>query len=149
MFRGRYEHSIDDKSRLAIPAKFREIILDQSKEGELVATNFDRCLSVYALEDWQRLEKKLASLPQFDANVMAFQRFFISGAAECTLDKAGRILLPQNLRQFAKINHDCVIIGQLAKFEIWSAESWATSFATMSSQFVQITESMSKLGINL
>lgn len=149
MFRGRFEHTIDDKGRLAIPAKFRQDVLGDSDEGSVIVTNFDRCLSAYPLREWEALETKLASLPQFDPKVVAFQRYFISGATECPIDKAGRILIPQNLRQLAGIERDCIIAGQLKKFEIWSAENWQREFACIADQFGGITETMSGFGVTL
>ncbi len=149
MFRGRFEHSIDDKGRLAIPAKFRQDLLGEAEEGAVMVTNFDRCLSAYPLHEWGALEAKVASLPQFDPKVVAFQRYFISGATECPIDKAGRILIPATLRQMAKIEKECIIAGQLRKFEIWSKDAWDKEFNCISDQFLGITETMSSFGITL
>lgn len=149
MFRGRFEHSIDDKGRLAIPAKYRHDLVGDAPEGTVIITNFDRCLVAYPMAEWEALEGRLAALPQFDPKVIAFQRYFISGACECPIDKAGRILIPQNLRQHARLDKNCILAGQLKKFEIWSQERWDSEFNCISDQFAGITETMSQLGINL
>lgn len=150
MFRGRYEHSIDDKGRLAVPAKFRDVIGGQD-DGEvtIVVTNFDRCLVAYSMREWEILEKKIVALPQLDPRVLAFQRYFISAATECSIDKSGRVLLPSNLRNFAGIGHECVLAGQLSKFEIWSAERWNDEFRALSDQFSGLIKTMADFGVQL
>lgn len=150
MFRGRHEHSLDEKGRLAIPTRYRtDLIAPGEEEGIVVLTNFDRCLSAYPLKEWEQLERKLVQLPQFDPKIQAFQRFLISGAVECTLDKAGRILIPANLRQYSGIDRDCVLVGQLNKFEIWSQDRWNNEFTAVSDQFSSLAASLSQLGIQL
>ncbi len=148
MFRGRFEHAIDDKGRLAVPARFRSELGGQ-EEPTVVITNFERCLVGYPLDEWERLENRLATLPQFDPKIIAFQRYFISGAAECQIDKAGRILIPATLRQYAGLSRDCVLVGNLNRFEIWAAETWGQEFDALSSRFQSITESMHSLGVGL
>lgn len=120
MFMGEYHHTIDSKGRLIIPAKFREGLGDT-----FVATKgLDNCLFLFPMEEWSLLEQKLKSLPFTRANARAFVRFFFSGATECELDKQGRILLPPNLRAYAGIERDVVIIGVSNRVEIWSEEGW-------------------------
>ena len=99
MFRGRFEHSLDDKGRLAIPARFRDLIVDGEGPGTLVVTNSEGCLAAYPIDEWEQLEKKIAKLPQFDPKVAAFKRYVIGCAQECNVDKAGRILIPGDLTQ--------------------------------------------------
>lgn len=146
MFRGRFEHAIDEKGRLAIPARFR-LELGNQEEPTVIVTNFEKCLVAYPIEEWERLETKLAQLPQFDPKIIAFQRYFISGATECQLDKSGRILIPSTLRQYANLAKDCILLGNLNKFEIWSAEIWHPEFSELSNKFHSITESMHAMGI--
>lgn len=148
MFRGRFEHAIDEKGRLAIPARFR-LELGNHEEPTVIVTNFEKCLVAYPLEEWERLETKLAQLPQFDPKIIAFQRYFISGATECQLDKSGRILIPSTLRQYANLQKDCILLGNLNKFEIWSAETWHPEFNELSAKFHSITESMHAMGIGI
>lgn len=149
MFRGRFEHSFDEKGRIAIPSKFRELILDRSSEATIVVTNFDQCLAAYSLHQWEELERKISHLPQFDPTISSFLRYFVSGATECPLDKAGRILIPAPLRSIAGIDRDCVFIGQLTKFEIWSGARWASEFDKLATGFVGFGAKMTELGIQL
>lgn len=123
MFRGRYEHSIDPKGRLSIPARFRET-LGERYDSRLVITAYDGCLRAYPFAEWQKLEEKVAALPEFNKDTMAFLRFFYSSASDCPIDKLGRILLPQPLRDYAKLEKDAVLVGVLKRIEIWSKAAW-------------------------
>ena len=99
MFRGSFEHTVDSKGRVSVPSKFRDIIADRY-EGKLVlAMDFDKCLTVYPLEEWEKLEEKIKSLPMMKQEVKDFMRFFFSSATECELDKQGRILIPPAHRE--------------------------------------------------
>ena len=149
MFRGRFEHSLDDKGRLSVPSRFREVLSSQTSEPVIVITNFDQCLVSYSLLEWERLEERIVKLPQFDPTVVSFLRYFISGATECPLDRSGRVLIPPTLRALAGIERDCVIAGQLSKFEIWSLERWDSAFRSAKEELPQITQAMAKLGIQL
>jgi MraZ protein len=148
MFRGRFEHSIDEKGRLAIPAKFRAE-LSPADEGHFIVTNFGQCLVAYPFSGWLELEKTLSNPPQFNPQMVAFQRYFVSGATECPVDKAGRILLPAGLREYAKIERECVIAGGLKKFEIWSKPVWDSEFLMLDQKFGMTTEALANLGINI
>lgn len=149
MFRGRFEHNIDDKGRLAVPSRFRDLLLGEADTSTIVITNSEHCLAAYSLAEWERLERRFAELPQFDPKIAAFKRIFIGCAQECNLDRSGRILIPADLRRDARIEHACVIIGQLTKFEIWSAERWADMFNQASDQFSTITAALAERGIQL
>lgn len=117
---GEFEHSIDEKGRLIIPAKFREGLGDS-----FVATKgLDNCLFLYPMDEWQKLETKLKELPFTRADARAFVRFFFSGATDCELDKQGRILVPNNLRSHAKLDKEVIIIGVSTRVEIWSRTEW-------------------------
>ena len=107
MFMGRYNHTIDPKGRLSIPSKYREILGDEF----VVSKGMDGCLFVYANEDWKVFEAKLASLPLINQEARQFARFFLSGAQYVTVDKQGRILMPQDLREFAGLEKDVVLAG--------------------------------------
>lgn len=149
MFRGRYEHNIDEKGRLAIPAKFRDRIELLDSENSVIITHLKNCLVAYPLKEWEKLENKLMKLDSLNPKVAAFKRFFISGATECQLDKAGRILLTTTLRSIAKIEKECIISGQLNKFEIWSKEIWDQEFALIIDQFDDIVGDLSSIGVAL
>jgi len=146
MFRGRFEHTIDSKGRVSIPAKFREV-LGEKYDDRLILTNFDRCLVVYPYEEWRVLEEKVGSLSIVKREVKSFQRFFISGAAECQIDKLGRILIPPTLRNYAKLERDIVFTGMLKKFEIWAKECWREEIKSAEVNFEGISEALAELGL--
>ena len=141
MLLGEYEHTIDAKGRLAMPAKLRE-----SLGGKFIITKgLDGCLSIYPMDDWEAFEKKLRALPLTNKNARTFSRFFVAGATMCELDKQGRILVPQTLREFAGLEKDVVLTGNLNRIEVWSKEKWSENcnYDDMDS----IAESMQDMGI--
>ena len=146
MFRGRYEYSIDSKGRVSIPAKFRELLADKY-DDRLILTNFDRCLVAYPYEEWRVLEEKVSSLSMVKKETKAFQRFFISGATECPIDKLGRILVPTTLRVYAQLEKNVVFAGMLKKFEIWGKERWEEEISRSQENFEGISETLAELGI--
>ena len=121
MFMGEYNHTIDAKGRLIIPAKFRELL----GEEFILTKGLDGCLSIYPMKEWEAFEEKLRSLPLTNKNARTFSRFFVAGATSCELDKMGRILVPQTLREFAGLDKDVVLTGNLNRIEVWSKERWA------------------------
>jgi len=146
MFRGRFEHTIDSKGRVSIPAKFRELLAEKYDE-RLILTNFDRCLVAYPFEEWRSVEEKVGSLSMVKKEVRAFQRFFISGAAECPIDKLGRILIPPTLRDYAQLARNVVFNGMLKKFEIWSKDRWQEEIKRSEENFEGMSEALAGLGI--
>ncbi len=143
MFMGEYQHSMDAKGRLIMPAKFRESL----GENFVVTRGLDNCLFVFPNEEWRILEEKLKSLPMTRKDARAFVRFFFSGATECELDKSGRINLPQNLREFAKLEKDVVVLGVSNRIELWSKENWDQYMALTADSYEEIAETMEELGI--
>jgi MraZ protein len=146
MFRGRFEHIVDSKGRVSIPAKFREL-LGEKYDDRLILTNFDRCLVAYPYEEWRILEERVSSLSMVKKEVKAFQRFFISGATECPIDKLGRILVPPTLRDYAQLARSVVFAGMLRKFEIWSKERWLEEIKRSEVDFEGMGEALADLGI--
>lgn len=146
MFRGRFEHSIDPKGRVSIPAKFREILCTNYDE-RLILTNFDGCLWGYPVSEWQTIEEKVAALPQFKPEVKALQRVFISAATECPIDKQGRILIPPTLRDYAGIDKELVFVGMTKRIEVWSAERWKKVFEESQENIGQMTDKLAELGL--
>ncbi len=146
MFRGRFEHTIDAKGRVSLPVKFREIIFGRYG-GSLIITNFDRCICAYPLKEWEIIEEKLSKLSILKEEVRSFQRFFISGATEVSIDKQGRILIPPTLREYAAIKKEVVFAGILKKIEIWSKERWEEEFIKSQQKFPKIAEALAQLGI--
>ena len=145
MFRGRSNHTLDDKGRLAIPARFREV-LDRNEEDCLVVTSKDKCLWAFSRDNWQVLEDKAANLPLFDEAGIAFLRGFISSAVECRV-KSGRITLPPSLREDAGLHKEVVLAGQLKKFEIWDKERWHKEFERVKDAFPEASPSLLELRI--
>lgn len=120
MFMGEYTHSIDIKGRVIVPAKFR----DDLGEHFVVTKGLDGCLFVYDNKEWAAFEEKLKTLPLTNKEARAFVRFFLAGAATVEVDKQGRILLPNVLREFAKLDKEAVLVGVGSRVEIWSKENW-------------------------
>ncbi len=123
IFRGRYQHSLDDKGRVAIPQRFRESLESQEKNVSLVVTvEPDECLVVYPESAWRELEEKVSSLPQMNEDLKTYLRFTIGWATDVQPDRQGRILIPQPLREFAHLERDVWFVGLLNKFEIWNGD---------------------------
>ena len=141
MFMGEYNHIIDAKGRLIIPARFRELL----GEEFILTKGLDGCLSIYPMDAWEAFETKLRALPLTNKNARAFTRFFVAGATNCELDRQGRILVPQTLREFAGLEKEVVLTGNLDRIEIWSKEKWSENcnYDDMDS----IAESMQDMGI--
>ncbi|MDB9822714.1 division/cell wall cluster transcriptional repressor MraZ [Deltaproteobacteria bacterium] len=145
MFRGRSRHTLDEKGRLAIPARFKET-LKQKEESCLVVTNYLKCLWAFAKDDWRIIEDKAANLSLMDRSVNTYRRYFISGAQECLL-KQGRITLPPDLREIAGLKKEVVLVGELKLFEIWDRESWEQEFQRAMGSFPEASQALSELGI--
>ena len=141
MFMGEYSHSIDAKGRLIIPSKFRE----QLGEEFVLTKGLDGCLSIYPMDEWTAFEEKLKALPLTNKNARTFSRFFVAGATSCELDKQGRILVPSTLREFAGLEKEVVLTGNLTRIEVWSKEKWIenSNYDDMDS----IAASMQEMGI--
>ncbi len=138
---GEYEHSLDAKGRLIMPAKLR---IDMG-EKFIVTKGLDGCLFAFSQNEWLNFETKLKSLPLSDKNARNFVRFFLSGATECEMDKQGRFLLPNNLRMSAKLEKEAVIIGVGTRLEIWDKQTWQNCDENISAD--DIAENMTLLGI--
>ncbi len=141
MLIGEYEHSLDAKGRLIMPAKLRQ----DMGEKFIVTKGLDGCLFAFSQNEWLNFETKLKSLPLSDKNARNFVRFFLSGATECELDKQGRFLIPSNLRISAKLEKETIIIGVGTRLEIWDKSTWAKCDEDISAD--EIAENMTMLGI--
>jgi MraZ protein len=122
MFMGTYNNSIDSKNRMIIPAKHRDHLGPRC----VLTRGLDRCIDIYTLEDWEKQMEKIEDLPQSDPAVRAFIRHFCASASECELDKQGRVLIPQELIDYAGITKDLVTMGAMRKIEVWAREVWCT-----------------------
>ena len=137
---GEYEHSLDAKGRIIMPAKFRDDIGDKF----IVTKGLDGCLFAFSKEEWTKFEEKLSTLPISNKDARTFTRFFFAGAIDCELDKQGRFLISAALREFAGFNKDIVIVGMNSRIEIWSKEKWETAKDLSADE---IAEKMEMLGI--
>lgn len=146
MFRGRFEHTIDEKGRTSIPIKFRELLSSHYDE-RLIISNFDNCLWAYPVAEWQKIEDKVAALPQFNPQVKALQRVFVSAACECPIDKQGRILIPPTLRDYAQLERDIVMVGMVKRIEIWSRARWLKVFNESQTTVSEAAEALANLGL--
>ena len=143
MFIGEYEHSVDAKGRVIMPVKLREDI----GEKFIVTKGLDGCLFAYSYEEWTNFEEKLKTLPLTNKNARDFVRFFLSGAVECEIDKQGRFLIPGNLREYATLEKEIIIIGVGTRIEIWNKEEWKKYSSDENISADEIAENMTMLGI--
>lgn len=142
MFIGEFQHSIDNKGRISIPAKFRGKLLD----GCVLTRGLDNCLWLYPLDEWGKIAESVASLPVTSKNARSFSRFILSGAMELNLDKVGRINLPNFLKEYAGIKSKLVITGMYNRIEIWPEESWKDFKKTMEENSDEVAEKIEELG---
>ena len=138
VFMGEYQHTLDEKGRVIVPAKFREGL----GESFVMTRGLDKCLFVYPQSEWEILEQKLKSLPMTRADARSFVRFFLSGATECALDKQGRIVIPTLLRDYATLDRDIVVLGVSNRVEIWSQERWQEYSDAAAESFADIAEGL-------
>ncbi len=143
MLLGEYRHNVDTKGRVSVPSKFREDL----GQSFVVTKGLDNCLYLYSKSEWQTFENKLKELPITNQDARSFVRFFFAGAAECEVDKQGRINIPQNLREYANIQKDVVIVGVSTRVEIWSSDNWNKYTNSDSLDVSKIASQMSNLGI--
>lgn len=143
MFIGEYQHSVDEKSRVAVPVKFRA---DLSK-GAVITRGLDRCLFVYPVEEWNKLAEKLTQLPISQAKSRAFARLMLAGAMDVTPDKQGRINLPEYLREYAGIKKKTVIAGLYDRLEVWDEAAWKKYKAETEEDSNEIAETLGELGV--
>ena len=140
---GEFEHSIDTKGRLVLPAKIKD---DLGKEF-IVTKGLDGCLFGYSLAEWSKFEEKLKALPLTNKITRDFVRFFLSGAVEEETDKQGRFLIPANLREYASLTKDAVIIGVGTRIEIWDKKKWNEYNSEENLSVDKIAEKMTEIGI--
>lgn len=143
MFIGEFQHSIDGKGRLAIPAKFRVKI----SGGAIITRGLDHCLFVFVSKDWEVLAQKLISLPLAQANSRAFVRLMLSGASDVDVDSQGRILIPDYLRKYAGLDKAAKVIGVYNRMEVWDEKTWEAYRVKTEGKSDEIAEKMADLGI--
>ncbi len=143
MFLGEFAHSIDDKGRLTIPAKFR----DELESGVVVTRGLDGCLWALGRAEWEVLSDKISALPLTSKPARDFSRLMFGSAVDSIPDRQGRILVPQNLREFAGIDSDTVIVGAKSRLEIWNPEKWNQLMAHLVEDTEAIAAQLQDLGI--
>lgn len=144
MLMGEYHHSIDEKNRLIIPAKFRTELGDKF----IITRGLEKCLFVYSINEWDKIVKKINTLPFTKKNVRAFERSFIGGATLNDFDKQGRISITSPLVHYANLEHDCVIIGVNERLEIWSKEDFDEYIKANEESLSEIAENLFETDID-
>ncbi|MFA5359344.1 MAG: division/cell wall cluster transcriptional repressor MraZ [Patescibacteria group bacterium] len=143
MFIGEYNHNLDDKGRIAVPAKFRAML----KGGAVVTRGLDNCLFLYTKKEWQELAAKLAKLPISKSNTRAFARLMLAGAMDVDFDNQGRIMLPEYLRKFAGLKKNLIIAGLYDRLEIWDEAVWNKYKKGTEKKSAAIAEALGELGV--
>ncbi len=143
MFIGEYKHNLDSKGRLAVPAKFRNLL----RGGAVVTKGLDNCLFLYPKKQWDKLVAKLAKLPISQAKARAFSRHMLSGAMDVDFDNQGRITLPEYLRKFAALKKKVIIAGLYDRLEIWDEIAWRKYKVGTDKESASIAEALGELGV--
>lgn len=145
MFRGASFHTIDEKGRIIVPSRFRDVV---SGNG-IMMTKLDRSLFCYTYSEWSQIEGKILAMAEKSENMRRFRRVFIGGAFDCTLDKQGRILVPPSLRQYAQLEKEIVMVGVLDHFEIWSRDNWESENTSLDEDLKkeEVRNEIAKLGL--
>ncbi len=148
MFRGSSIHSLDPKGRIIIPSRFRDVIRAGGGDAVMI-TRMDRSLFAYALDQWNRIEKKIFDLAEKSDAMRRFRRVFVGGAFECVCDKQGRVLIPPTLRDYANLEKEIILVGVLDHFEIWSKDNWEKENQLMESDMLkeEVRNEISRLGL--
>jgi len=135
---GEYHHNIDEKGRIVIPTKFREILGSEF----VIVRGIEKCLYIYSMTDWQKLVSKLNTLPFTKKDARTFIRSFFSGATVCEFDRQGRTCISSSLTLYASLDKECVIIGANDRIEIWNKEAWEEFLATNEEDLSDIAENL-------
>ncbi|OGG45992.1 MAG: cell division/cell wall cluster transcriptional repressor MraZ [Candidatus Handelsmanbacteria bacterium RIFCSPLOWO2_12_FULL_64_10] len=143
MFLGEFEHAVDDRGRLAVPAKFRAGLAD----GMVVTRGIEHCLIVWPMEEWRVITDKLRQFPLMNADARRLLRLLLSGATDATPDRLGRILVPGFLRQYADLTDTAVLVGVLDTIEIWSRANWEAERSSAEAEGSQMAEHLFSLGV--
>lgn len=143
MFIGEYQHSIDEKGRLAVPVKFRDVLA----EGAVVTRGIDNCLFLYTKEEWDKLAEKISKLSFAKANTRAFSRLMLAGAMDVKLDKQGRVVLPDYLKKYASLKKQVVVAGLYNRLEIWDQEVWEKYKSGTEKESKDIAEALGELEV--
>src|SRR5919202_1627501 len=140
MFLGEYDHSVDDKGRLAIPAKFRAAL----DEGLYITRGLDRCLVILDIEAWRAMAERVQALNPWQGDARRMQRHFFSGAVQAQPDKLGRVVIPQYLREYAGITDEVVVVGLADRIEVWSKAEWARERGQAEQDSAELAEHLAR-----
>ncbi|MFZ2390259.1 MAG: division/cell wall cluster transcriptional repressor MraZ [Minisyncoccales bacterium] len=143
MIIGQYNYNLDPKKRLTIPTKFRNVL----SEGAVITRGIDGCLFLYPQKQWNELADKLSKLPLSQSNARSFARVMLAGAMDVKVDSLGRILIPDYLKEYAKLNKSVVIAGLYDRIEIWDEDAWKKYGQTTNTQVESMAEGLKELGI--
>ena len=142
MFYGEFEHTIDSKGRLILPSRVREAAKTHFVEKFYLTRGLDKCLFMFAEEEWKNVEQKFRAMPFTKEDTRKFSRLYFSGAVDVAADKQGRILIPSYLKEYAGIKKDVVLIGVSSRLEIWAKDVWQDFYATNLTSFEQTAEKL-------
>ena len=140
MFYGEYHHSLDSKDRVIIPSRFREIFKESYSEKLFITRSPDKCLFLFTEQDWRDQEKEFSKQPFTSRDSRQFNRLLFSGAMDVVLDRQGRILIPNLLKEYAGINQEIVIIGVSNRIEIWGKEEWKQFYESAVGTYEEVAE---------
>lgn len=143
MFIGEYQHNLDDKGRLAVPAKFRQLLA----KGAVVTKGLDNCLFLYPRAKWEEIAQKFANLPISQAKARAFARHMLAGAMPVEFDSQGRITLPEYLRKFGQLKKETIIAGLFDRLEIWNESNWNKYREATEKDSGEIAEALGEMGV--
>ncbi len=140
MFYGEYEHTIDRKGRLIIPAKFRQALQEHEVKLLFLTRGLDGCLFLFSEPEWRIAESRFKQIPFTKGEGRKFNRLFFSGAAEVAIDRLGRFLIPRSLKEFAQIKQDVVLVGVSNRIEVWAKEKWRAFYEGSQQSFEEVAE---------
>ena len=140
MFYGEYEHTIDRKGRLIVPAKFRQALQEHQVKALFLTRGLDGCLFLFPEAEWRQTESRFKDIPFTKGEGRKFNRLFFSGATEVMVDRLGRLLVPRTLKEFAQIKQDAVIVGVSNRMEIWAKEKWQAFYESSRQSFEEVAE---------
>jgi len=142
MLLGEYQHTIDEKKRLSLPAKFRK----ELGKKIVITTGLDRCLFVYTQAQWKKIAEQLATLSMGRADTRSFSRFLLGGAVEAEIDALGRILIPEFQKEFADLSSKVIIVGVHSRLEIWNDKAWNEYKSRVEREADRVAEKLGELG---
>ncbi|MFO7606293.1 MAG: division/cell wall cluster transcriptional repressor MraZ [Desulfurivibrionaceae bacterium] len=146
-FRGRSEHNLDDKGRLNIPTRFRDVLRRQYKDNLLMVSPWQNCLKAYPMAQWEKLELNLLDTSKKQPEIIKMVRYIVGGVVECPLDKQGRILLPGKMRTDCGVDREILVSGMISYFEIWDKKTWETENQPSAEDFRSFELNLLEIGL--